>query len=138
MKIAICHSMQFSEQAIAAAGFFHSLGHEAYPSQTSASYIGLSPEEQETLKLDHKYNHDAIREHYDVIKTSDAVLVLNLTKHDIPGYIGGNAFLEMGFAYILKKPIYLLNDIPAIPYYQTEIIAMKPIVLHGDLSQLLK
>lgn len=130
--------MQFSEQAIQAADFFNKLGHEAYPSQTSTSYIGLSPEEQETLKLDHKYNHDAIREHYDVIANCDVVLILNIEKHNIPGYVGGNAFLEMGFAYILKKPIYLLNDIPAIPYYQTEIIAMKPTILHGDLSRLLQ
>ncbi|PJC52196.1 MAG: hypothetical protein CO030_04160, partial [Candidatus Magasanikbacteria bacterium CG_4_9_14_0_2_um_filter_42_11] len=72
------------------------------------------------------------------IKKSDKVLILNYDKHDIPNYIGGNSFLEMGFAYILKKPIYLLNPIPKIPYYETEIIAMKPVILDGELKKILE
>ncbi|KKT04140.1 MAG: hypothetical protein UV82_C0011G0068 [Candidatus Magasanikbacteria bacterium GW2011_GWD2_43_18] len=44
----------------------------------------------------------------------------------------------MGFAYILKKPLYLLNPIPDMPYYKTEIQAMKPIVLNGDFEKILE
>lgn len=137
MKIALCHSMQYAEKAKEMQGWFLDRGHEAYPSSFNEKFIGLSDEEKEKLKLYQKYEQDAIREHWGTIQKSDKVLVLNYEKHGIPGYIGGNSFLEMGFAYIQKKPIYLLNPIPKMPYYETEIIAMKPTILDGDLERIL-
>ena len=65
---------------------------------------------------------------------ADAVFVLNLDKNGIPNYIGGNTFLEIGFAYVLGQKIFLFNPIPDIPLYKTEIEAMKPIILNKDLS----
>jgi hypothetical protein len=44
--------------------------------------------------------------------------------------------IELGFAYILKKKIYLLNPIPDIPYYKSEIEAVKPVILNGDLTKI--
>lgn len=129
--------MQYAEKAKEIADWFAARGHQAFPSGFNEKYIGLSDDEKEKLKLIHKYEHDAMREHWSVIQHSDAVLVLNYDKHGIAGYIGGNSFLEMGFAYMLHKPLYLLNPIPKMPYYETEIIAMKPVVINGDLSQLL-
>jgi len=137
MKIAICHSMQYAEKAMEVESYFKSLGHEAFASTSSIEYVGLNNEDKEKLKLFHKYEKDAIREHYDVINKCERVLILNYNKHNIEGYIGGNSFLEMGFAYILKKPIFLLNPIPKMPYYETEIIAMKPTVLNGDVNKIL-
>lgn len=137
MIIAICHSMQYAEKAKAVAEWFIARGHEAYPSRNTDEYIGLSDEEKEKLKLFHKYEQDAIREHWNVIQKADKVLVLNYDKHDISGYIGGNSFLEMGFAHVLNKPIYLLNPIPKMPYYETEIIAMRPVILGGNLEKIL-
>lgn len=78
---------------------------------------------------------EAIRIHYEKIRRSDAVLIVNIEKRGISNYIGGNTFLEIGFAYILGKPIYLLHPIPDVPY-RSEIEAMHPIVLHGDLDRL--
>jgi len=43
-------------------------------------------------------------------------LVVNPDKNNVANYIGGNVFLEMGYAHILKKKIFLYNDIPAMPY----------------------
>jgi hypothetical protein len=37
---------------------------------------------------------------------------------------------------VLGQKIYLLNPIPDMPFYGSEIIAMKPTVLHGDLSKI--
>ncbi|MBT4597707.1 hypothetical protein HOC76_01665, partial [bacterium] len=51
----------------------------------------------------------------------------------IDSYIGGNTFLEMGFAHVLGKKIFLLNGIPDISY-KAEIIAMQPKCLKGDLG----
>lgn len=136
MKIALCHSMQYAEKAKEVQDWFNSQGHQAYPSRFNEEFLGLTDCEKEKLKLFQKYEKDAIREHYNIIKNCDAVLVLNYEKHELPGYIGGNSFLEMGFAYIQNKPIYLLNPIPEVPYYKTEIIAMKPIIINGDLNKL--
>ena len=46
--------------------------------------------------------------------------------------------MEMGFAYYLKKPIYILNDIPKNMIYTEEIIGVKPIVLRGNLRKIRK
>jgi len=60
-------------------------------------------------------------------------LVANYNKREIQNYIGGNSFLEMGFAHILRKKIFLLNEIPEM-IYSDEIKAMQPIILNGILS----
>ena len=138
MKIALCHSMQYAEKAKAVRDWFALRGHKAFPSSFNEQYIGLSDDEKEKLKLYHKFEQDALSEHWETIQNADAALVLNYDKHGIPGYIGGNSFLEMGFAYVLHKPIYLLQSIPEMPYYKTEIMAMRPIVLNGELSKMVK
>lgn len=137
MKIALCHSMQYAEKAKEVQEWFRAKGHEAFPSSFNESFIGLNDEEKEILKLKQKYEQDAIREHWSTIEDCDVTLILNYDKHGIEHYIGGNSFLEMGFAYIQKKPLYLLNPIPDMPYYKTEIIAMKPIILNRDLEKIL-
>ncbi len=62
-------------------------------------------------------------------------LAVNIDKKGIKNYIGGNTFLEMGFAHVLDKKIFLLNEIPDISY-KDEIKAMQPIILNGDLSKI--
>ena len=94
-------------------------------------YEGADDHESAELKRD----KDLIRTHYEKIKRSDAILVLN---EDLPGkprYIGGNSFLEMGFAHILDIPIYVMQDVPESPY-RSEMLAMDPIVLNGDLGRI--
>lgn len=78
---------------------------------------------------------DVIKRYYNLIKKSDIVLVANYEKKGISGYIGGNTFLEMGFAHELEKPLYVLNSLPDLPY-KDEMLAMQPTVLHGDLVKL--
>lgn len=74
--------------------------------------------------------------HFDEIKKGDAILVVNPTKLAVKNYIGGNTLMEMGFAYYLKKPIYILNDIPKNMIYTEEIQGMRPIILRGDLRKI--
>ncbi len=82
-----------------------------------------------------KIKDDVIKRYYNIIKESDTILVLNYEKKGVAGYIGGNTFLEMGFAHVLNKKIFLLNPIPEMGY-RDEIIAMQPIVLDGDLNKI--
>jgi hypothetical protein len=42
----------------------------------------------------------------------------------------------MGFAHALGKKIYLLQGIPEVTY-KDEIMAMKPIVLNGNLENII-
>ena len=86
-------------------------------------------------KITEKIEYDFIREHFRKIEDSDAILVLNFEKKGMPGYIGGNTFLEMGLAFWLGKKIYLLHSVPPMDYL-TEMEAMQPTILHGDLSQI--
>ena len=50
-----------------------------------------------------------------------------------PTTSAGNSFLEMGFAHVLDIPIYLMQDVPD-SNYRSEMLAMDPIVINGDLS----
>ena len=82
-----------------------------------------------------KREQNYLRVHYKHICESDGVLVVNLEKNGIKNYIGGNALIEMGLAFYLKKSMYLLNPIPEISYKE-EILGMQPIILADDLTVL--
>lgn len=74
-----------------------------------------------------------IKRHYGLIKDSDSILVLNYEKSGVKNYIGGSTLMEMGFAYILDKRIYLFNGIPDMSYTD-EIKDMNPTIINSDLS----
>lgn len=134
MKIGVIGSMQYTEQMLKTKDDLIALGHDAFLTDLHKPFIGKTDEEKETIKLDQKNNMDAIREFWNMMQGADAVLVLNLDKHGIANYIGGNTFLEIGFAHVLGQKIFLFNPIPDIQFYKTEIEAMKPVILNGDLS----
>jgi hypothetical protein len=75
----------------------------------------------------------AMRTHFDKVVWSDAILVLNYDKNNIPGYVGANTLMEMGLAFHYKKKIFLLKSVPQISY-QEEILGMHPIVINENLS----
>jgi len=136
MKIGVAGSMQFTEKMMSLCDELEGLGHEAFMSKFAPYFVGKSDAEKEEIKLHQKNKNDAIREFWKPMQDADALLVANFDKHGIKNYIGGNAFLEMGFAHVLNQKIYLLNPIPRMPYYETEIVAMRPIVINGDLSKI--
>ena len=136
MKIGVAGSMQFTDKMIEVCAELQKLGHTTFMSGFKDRYAGKTPADIEKLKLEDKYQHDAIREFWQPMQDADALLVLNYDKAGIKNYIGGNAFLEMGFAHVLGQKIYLMNPIPDMPYYGTEIIAMRPIVINGDLKKI--
>ena len=76
---------------------------------------------------------EAMRNHFDKVAWSEAVLVCNYAKNGVSGYIGANTLLEMGLAFHLKKPIYMLESIPELAYTE-EILGMQPVVLSGELE----
>ncbi len=110
------------------------LGHDAFVTNLAAAFVGKTDEEKEKIKIDQKQNMDAIREFWKLMQGADAVLVMNLDKHGINNYIGGNTLMEIGFAHVLDQKIFLYNPIPEIPYYKSEIEAVKPVIISGDYS----
>ncbi|MBU2473094.1 hypothetical protein KKE74_03620 [Patescibacteria group bacterium] len=134
MKIGIIGSMQFTEKMIEVRDQLCKLDHEAFLTDLHDAFIGKSDEEKEKIKIDQKNNLDAIKEFWLAMQGADAVLVLNFDKHGIKNYIGGNTLMEIGFAHVLNQKIFLWNPIPEIPYYKSEIEAVKPIIINGDLD----
>ena len=128
--------MHHSEKMLEVKDKLEKMGHEAICSKFVKNFIGKNDVEKEEIKLHQKYNLDAIKEFWNDMQDVDAVLALNLDRKGIPNYIGGNTFLELGFAYVLNKKIFLFNPIPDIHFYDTEIIAMRPVILNGDLARI--
>lgn len=79
----------------------------------------------------------ATRSHFEKINQSDAILVINETKHDLVGYIGPAVLMEMAVAFYLHKPIYLINPPDPKLSNLNEIQALTPHILNNHLSHLL-
>jgi len=109
------------------------LGHEVVAPENLERHLAKTFSSDESTE--EKIKDDLIRRYFEKIKDADAVLVLNLDKNGIANYIGGNTFLEMGFAHVLAKKIYLLSEIPEVSY-RDEIIAMQPVIINGDLKKI--
>ena len=72
--------------------------------------------------------------HFKKVAEGDAVLVVNLDKGVIKGYIGGNALMEMMLAYWLKKPVYIWKNIDREHPFYEEILGINANFLNEDLS----
>lgn len=136
MKIAICGSMVFTEKMLEAKSILEKSGHSVFISGFADAYVGKPEGEKERLTLFHKNEKDAIRDFWEKIKQSDAILVLNYDRKGVSNYIGGNTLMEIGFAHVLGKRIFLLNPVPEIEFYKSEIEATKPVILHGDMMKI--
>jgi hypothetical protein len=136
MKIAICGSMVFAEKMVKIKIQLEELGHTVFISQFAEGYLGKAEKEKEKLAIHDKTDRDAIRKFWNQIDKSDAILVLNYDRKGITNYIGGNTLMEIGFAHVLHKKIYLMNPIPDIEYYRSEIEAVRPIIIGQNLKKI--
>ncbi|MFZ2975032.1 MAG: hypothetical protein WA055_00180 [Candidatus Moraniibacteriota bacterium] len=144
MKIVICSSIDFTYEVEEVSDKLMAMGHETEIPFTSQRILRgeltLENFKKEKEKngdgFVRKIKDDVIKRYYEIIKNSDAILVVNHNKKEVENYIGGNTFLEMGFAHVLNKKIYLLNPIPEMGY-KDEIVAMQPIILNGDLKNII-
>jgi hypothetical protein len=146
MKITICGSAAFVEEMQGVAAELKNLGHEVKGMPTK--FVDGDGREWQTADY-HKFkksrpfdkpeflnnHHQRIREHFDKVEWSDAILVTNYDKNGVADYIGPNTLMEMGVAFYLGKKIYLLNPVPDTPWKE-EILGMRPEVLNGNLELL--
>lgn len=137
MIIAVCGSLTHYKDLRAAQFTLEKLGHTTFVPKSLDMIEQQGYKKpvtvEERLAAEAKYNF--ISEHFKKIKRSDTILVVNMEKNGIAGYIGGNTFLEMGVAFYLKKKIYLFHPIPKLSH-ELELASMHPIILHGDLSHI--
>jgi hypothetical protein len=144
MKITLCASIAFIDEMAKIKTELKKMGHEIKMPPLEISNkdgkmisvkeyyaIRKAATDSETWVWQEKERR--IRGHFDKIAWSDAILVLNYDKNNVSGYIGGNTFLEIGIAFYLGKKIFLLNQIPDMPYKE-EILAMMPVVINDDLT----
>ncbi|KKW07577.1 MAG: hypothetical protein UY41_C0001G0005 [Candidatus Moranbacteria bacterium GW2011_GWE1_49_15] len=123
--------MAFAEKITGAQKELENLGHEIVVPENMERHLEKVFSGSESTQ--EKIKDDLIRRYFEKIKNSDAILVLNYDKNGTGNYIGGNVFLEIGFAHVSDKKIFLLNGIPEVSY-KDEIVAMQPIILDGNLS----
>ncbi|HII72787.1 TPA: hypothetical protein HA265_08580 [Candidatus Woesearchaeota archaeon] len=146
MKITICGSIAFYDEMLQTKKELEALGHQAKlpPSEIQdddgniipvMKYYEMRKKESSDTSWIWDEKEKAMRAHFDKVEWSDAVLLLNCDKKGIKGYVGANTLLEAGLAMHLKKPIFLLNQIPEMDYKE-EILGMKPIVINGDLRKI--
>lgn len=142
MKIVICGSIDFTEKIKEFADKLIEIGHEVEIPRYSQKIVNGDLTMEEFLKVKNERgdfefrqqsNEDLILRYYNLINETDAILVINMDKKGIENYIGGNTFLEMGFAHVLGKKIYLYNDIPQM-MYTDEIKAMAPMIILENLE----
>ncbi|OGM27097.1 hypothetical protein A2962_03270 [Candidatus Woesebacteria bacterium RIFCSPLOWO2_01_FULL_39_61] len=135
-KIAICGSMFFYNKMVSLRAQLEALGF-AVDIPTSFEEMGLikydryTQEEGRKLKLE----HNLIEGYYKKICASEGILVANYKKKGIEGYVGGNTLLEIGFAYVNRRDIFMVNTTPDIQY-KAEIEAMKPIVVGEEIKKI--
>ena len=140
MVITICGSNAFKEKMLEYKKLLKEAGHEAIVRPDYEAFI--KGEKQDVWQLVENGEHARVKKengyikwYYDAIVRSDAILVLNFDKKDIQNYIGGNTLMEMGFAHVNDKKIFLLNSVPEVSY-KDEILAMFTKILNGDLNKI--
>lgn len=139
--IVVCSSASFYKQAV-----------EVQSELATRGYAVLVPDTAEKMKQSGDYDVShyktwfgdvndypkkaaLMRGHFDKVAAGDAILVLNYEKHGKTNYIGGNVLMEMALAFHLKKPIFVLNDVPEDSPFLEEILGMQPTFLHSDLEK---
>ena len=132
VKIVLCGSMVFINNMMEIKVNLEKMGFSV-----DIPEIDESQYKQNELFAKHSPNvkQEFINGHIAKIRNADAVLIVNENHKSIENYIGANSFLEIGFAYLLGKRIFLWNDIPEQGNAE-EIAGMKPMVLKQDLNRL--
>ena len=139
MKMTICGSIKFSNEMKQAKSDLEKLGHEVLIPLSAD--LNHDKEFWKRLREENLGNfatlkRERMKGHFDKIRSSDAILVLNYDKNDKQNYIGPNTFLEMAVAFDNDKRIFLLNPISSEDINYEELISLSPTVINGNFSEI--
>lgn len=137
MKITICGSIKNADKLVEIYDQLKKLGHEP---QMHENMFAIARGELNEVAggvehADVKRKNNYIKLWYDLIVSGDAVVIGNFDRKGFKNYIGGNTLMEIGFAHVNGKKIFLYNPIPEEVSYADEIKAMADVVLDGDFSK---
>ncbi len=138
--ITICSSASFYQQVNDIVDQLVSQGHEVLVPHTAKVMKESGDYDVSHYKTwfgnadDYTKKADLMRKHFDEVARGDITLVANYEKHGQENYIGPNVLMEMGIAFYLNKPIYIMNDLPENSPFEEELKGFMPTVLHGDLG----
>jgi hypothetical protein len=140
--IVLCSSAAFYEHVGKLADELTVMGWKAIIPQTARKMKASGNYDVDAVKTWYKdpshFNRKTalMRDHFNEVAGSDAILVVNDEKQGVPGYIGPNALMEMGIAFHLNKPIYVLNPVAeGNPVYE-EVMGMGSTILNGALNNI--
>lgn len=132
LKIALCGSMTFWDDFISTAKQLQANGVKPLLPDFVDDFITNS--NGEFLSDELTYNK-LINSHIQNIKNANAVLVINGRKNEIDGYVGANTILEIGVAYAIGLPIFLLRQMDSQPSRDV-VLGTLPVVLDGDVDRI--
>lgn len=134
----ISGSMAFAKEMVDVKKTLERMGHTVFVPHDIDAHLE-NPDFVDDLSgnIKHVQETDLMRKCFDLVAQSDAVLVLNLARKGINGYIGTSTLMEIGLAYYLGKKLFLYNDIPHWDEvrWAHEINIMQPTIIHGDLKK---
>ncbi|MBI1971985.1 MAG: hypothetical protein HYS53_01655 [Candidatus Aenigmarchaeota archaeon] len=139
MRITICGSISFINEMNTIRSGLEKFGHEilvpesAKLNQTKEFWDGLRTREPEKFA---SLKRERMKGHFDKVKKSDAILVLNYDKNGKRNYIGPSTFLEMGIAVEFGKKIFVLNGIAPDDPKTEELEAMGVVCLDGKIENI--
>jgi len=140
--IAVCASVDFYKHAVEMEADLVKLGFKvilpsgAIKMRESGDFDARASKTWYDKPEDFQLKADFMRTHFKSIEESDLILVINDEKHGVKGYVGPNVAMEMGLAFYLGKPIYVLNKVSSdMPTYE-EVMGLGSIIIDGDLSKI--
>lgn len=142
MKITLCGSISFAQEIMKIKEKLLEMGHEVLIPQSIIDFSLKNQDDAQKLKADRKKYLSEIKpyytkNHFKLVKESDAILVVNVEKNGVKNYIGGATFAEIMVAFYLEKKIFFLNPIPTdekFSFVLDELEAVNPIILNGNLG----
>ncbi len=140
--ITICSSAAHYRQALEVAGQLKKLGFQVKVPKTAIIMKRTGNFDVNHYKTWYEKKEDyhkktaLMNAHFKKVLASDAILVTNFEKNGMPGYIGGNALMEMLVAYLNKIPIYILNPISEKLPIAEEVYGLNSIFINGDLEKI--
>jgi hypothetical protein len=140
--IAICSSASFYAEVIEVEHTLKKVGFSVVVPLTANKMKRSGDFRVETYKTwfknpkNYKRKTFLTKNHFNKIIQADSILVLNYKKNGIEGYIGGAVLIEMAIALHFGKKMYVLNPIDESCSYKEELLAMKAVILNGDLSRM--
>ncbi len=139
MTIFISASMTFSEKILEVKKQLEELGHTVLISLETEEYVNHI-EDMGALKNDLETTKESgiFKRNLNEVAKAEAILTLNVDKHDTSGYVGPSALIEMGLGYYLGKKLFLWQDVPHHSQigWAYEVRLMQPTVLNSDITKI--